>query len=87
MPKPSDHDTPRRTVHVIDRSGWGTSGAYPAIRALTLIWACPTCQGPRGIPQKHRFHEDGEWFTCDRWDNPCGPVDMYVSVLNESRKG
>ena len=55
MPQHSGHDTPRRTVHVIDRSGWGTSGAYPAIRALTLIWTCPTCRGPRGIRRNTAF--------------------------------
>lgn len=49
MPTPSGHDTPRRTVHVIDRSGWGTGGAYPAIRALRLIWT-PHLPRPAGNP-------------------------------------
>jgi hypothetical protein len=86
MPVPVDHDLTERAVRVIDRSGWGTSAAYPQIRTVTLTWVCPVCHGPRGIPKEHRFHEDGHWLTCDRWDNPCGHLDLYTAVLAEARE-
>ncbi|QHE72665.1 hypothetical protein [Rhodococcus sp. WAY2] len=56
------------------------------IRTVTLTWVCPGCHGPRGIPKEHRFHEDGHWLTCDRWDNPCGHLDLYTAVLAQARE-
>lgn len=72
------------TVRVVDRSGWGRSGAYPAIRQVTISARCPACGGRRGTPRNHNFHEDGEWLSCDRWDNLCGHVDRYEAVLAEA---
>jgi rRNA maturation protein Nop10 len=74
------------TVRVTDRSGWGTIRPYPAIVRVTITRTCPECGGPRGKPYPHRFHEDGEWYTVDRWDNPCGHIDRYEAVLATSRK-
>lgn len=71
------------TVRVIDRSTWGTSAPYPAIREVEISTACPVCGGRRGEPSNHNFHEDGQWLSCDVWENPCGHVDMYESVLAE----
>lgn len=45
---------------------------------------CPVCGGKRGKPYNHSFHEDGDWFNVNRWDNPCGHVDTYESVYKES---
>lgn len=75
------------TVRVIDRSMWGRSVPYPQIAEVTISAFCPRCGQRRGAPWPHRFHEDGEWLTCDRWDNPCGHVDMYENVLAEARAG
>lgn len=77
--------TTTMTVRVIDRSGWGTSRGYPVIRRVEISTACPTCGGKRGEPYNHNFHEDGEWLSVDRWDNPCGHTDMYCAVLAEAR--
>lgn len=73
------------TVRVIDRSRWGTSSPYPLIQEVAISVTCPRCGARRGESWPHRFHEDGQWLTCDRWDNPCGHVDMYESVLAEAR--
>lgn len=71
-------------VRVPDRSNWGTSGPAVVVRSLTLSRRCPCCGGPRGNAYPFRFHEDGDWFTVDRWDNPCGHLDLYTHVLAEA---
>lgn len=45
---------------------------------------CPICGGDRGNPKPYRFCEDGEWFTVNRWENPCGHLDTYGAVYLES---
>lgn len=72
-----------RTVRVIQRfnGGWSIN-----ILPVTVEWVCPQCGQPRGEPSNLNFCEDGEWFSCDRWDNPCGHVDMYADVIAESRR-
>lgn len=45
---------------------------------------CPVCGSKRGTPRGHHFCEDGEWFTVDIWDNPCGHLDMYKDCYKES---
>jgi len=47
---------------------------------------CPVCNGLRGKPYEYRFCDDGEWFTVDKWDNPCGHLDKYGDVYKESKK-
>jgi hypothetical protein len=68
------------TVDVIKRTngGWDLR-----IVSVTIPDTCPKCGGKRGEPWAHRFHEDGRWYTCSRWDNPCGHIDMYSDVLRE----
>jgi hypothetical protein len=73
-----------RTVRVIDRSTWGTSAPYPLIRAVTVAWICPICGGPRGEPQDFPFYENDQALSCDRWQNPCGHVDLYPALLEEA---
>ncbi|ONF62273.1 hypothetical protein AVR91_0238580 [Amycolatopsis keratiniphila subsp. keratiniphila] len=73
------------SVRVIDRSGWGTSAPYPAIRRVEISRCCPTCGGQRGEPRNHNFYEDGQHLSCDVWDNPCGHVDMHEAVLAEAK--
>ena len=81
-------DGPFMTVRVIDRAAmdaaWGTSHFRVVIKELTLTAKCPVCGGVRGDPQAHRFHEFGEHHTVDKWDNPCGHIDKYRSVLGET---
>lgn len=80
----SSTSTETMTVRVIDRSGWGTSAPYPAIRRVEISASCPVCGGRRGEPRNRNFHEDGQWLSCDVWENPCGHVDMYEAVLAEA---
>lgn len=47
---------------------------------------CPKCGGKRGETRPYNFHEDGQWFTVDQWDNPCGHLDKYKDVYFESRQ-
>ncbi|WNI20316.1 hypothetical protein [Actinacidiphila sp. ITFR-21] len=73
-------------VRVCDRGpGPGYSGV--CIVTVTVRALCPTCGGPRGVDtvRNHRFHEDGDWYSVDVWDNPCGHVDSYAVVLREAR--
>lgn len=46
---------------------------------------CPVCGGPRGKPYSYNFCEDGEWFTVDRWENPCGHIDKYGDCIREAQ--
>jgi hypothetical protein len=78
--------TEAMTVRVIDRSGWGTSAPFPAIRRVETSVRCSVCGGRRGEPRNHNFHEDGQWLACDVWDNPCGHTDMYQDVIAEARE-
>ena len=74
------------TVRVCDR-GTGRSHVGVTIRTVTISAICPVCGGPRGVDtvRNHNFHEDGEWLSVDRWQNPCGHVDNYADVLRETR--
>lgn len=57
---------------------------YP--KTITIGDYCPVCGAKRGERYNHRFCEDGEWFDVDRWDNPCGHIDMYAACYAESKK-
>jgi DNA-binding NarL/FixJ family response regulator len=78
--------TKTMTVRVCDR-GEGREYVGVTVRAVTIPVVCPKCGGPRGVDtvRTQRFCEDGEWYSVDRWDNPCGHVDMYADVLCEAR--
>ena len=72
------------TVRVPDRSGWGTPGApLIVVRCLRISRSCPVCAGPRGNAYPFTFFDDGDWYHVDRWDNPCGHLDLYSNVLTE----
>jgi len=47
---------------------------------------CPKCGQERGKTYPYRFCEDGEWFTVDRWDNPCGHLDTYGEAYHEAKR-
>ncbi|UQA95731.1 hypothetical protein [Streptomyces halobius] len=65
----------------------GSGGDYVGVWVTTVMIAavCPVCGGPRGEAVPYRFCEDGEWYSVDRWSNPCGHVDTYAAVLAEHR--
>lgn len=47
---------------------------------------CPVCGKKRGQPYPYRFCEDGEWFTVDKWENPCGHIDKYKDCFLEAKE-
>lgn len=63
------------------------NGELRGYRTVTVAARCPACGGPRGwdtvwpISAPHR----GDLLTVDRWTNPCGHQDTYLSMLRESR--
>lgn len=62
---------------------WGHGGGL-RFRTVTISAFCPRDGQRRGTPYNHRFPNDGDWYNVDRWDNPCGHVDMYDAVLAEA---
>ena len=68
-------------VRIIHRTngGWNIH-----ILAVTISDNCPVCGEQRGKPYNHIFCEDGEWYSCDKWENPCGHIDYYRDVLKEA---
>lgn len=66
-----------------------TAGGYDGagVVTVTVNTRCPVCGGPRGwdTVQAYTFRHDGERHSVDRWTNPCGHVDVYEAVLQESR--
>ncbi|MFC8463352.1 hypothetical protein [Streptomyces sp. NPDC057250] len=82
-PVPALPDT--MTVRITSRGdGLGYSGV--GIVTVTVVARCPRCGGPRGDIIPSRFHEDGAWYVVDEWSNPCGHLDEYRAVLQESRE-
>lgn len=53
---------------------------------ITIGDNCPICNEKRGKPYVHHFSEDGEWFSVNRWDNPCGHLDKYGDVWREFKQ-
>ncbi len=56
---------------------------YP--ETIEIADNCPVCGQRRGTPYEYSFCEDGEWFSVDKWDNPCGHLDFYGECLTEAR--
>ncbi len=61
--------------------GWTS---YPI--TVQIADNCPQCGEKRGTPYNYHFCEDDEWFSVDKWDNPCGHLDTYRKVLQEYRQ-
>ncbi len=72
------------SVRVADRSA--SPVGHARIRTVAIDATCPRCGAMRGIPYSHNFHDDGDWLSCDRWDNPCGHIDTYAAALAEAEK-
>lgn len=65
-----------KTVKVVNRYEM-----LPVVQTITVPWVCLKCGGPRGEPFGHNFFEDGQSYHVDRWENPCGHVELYTTVL------
>jgi hypothetical protein len=69
-------------------AAWGSPGLFqPMLRTVEISDQCPVCGGPRGVPARRPFHEDGVSFSVDCWNNPCGHIDRYADVIQESEIG
>lgn len=74
-------------VTVMYRNNWfGGDGWTYFPKKIEIADTCPVCGGKRGKPYSYRLKECGEWFVVDRWDNPCGHVDMHKDCLVEAEK-
>lgn len=63
---------------------WGSGPTSPVVSTITISATCPVCGGQRGEARSSNQSEDGTHFAVDVWENPCGHVDYYVSVLAEA---
>lgn len=82
------HGTMTVTVrdHRTEDLSWGHGPHHVVVRRVTISAFCPQCGRPRGKPRWARYHDDGVWYSVQVWNNPCGHLDMYESVLAESRR-
>jgi hypothetical protein len=74
-------------VTIMYRNNWfgGDGWTYYPIKII-IADNCPICGKKRGKPYPYRFRECGEWFTVDKWDNPCGHLDTYRDCIIESEQ-
>lgn len=55
--------------------------------SVDIADTCPVCGGPRGKPKSRQFCDDGQFYSVDCWENPCGHVDKYDAVIREAKGG
>lgn len=76
-------------VRVRDRSAepaWGSGPARIVVRRVEIDDTCPKCGGPRGEARNLNQSDDGEFYSVDVWENPCGHVDTYSAVVLEAAR-
>lgn len=56
------------------------------VRKVRISKYCKRCGGERGKPYKTRSYDGSRFVCCDGWQNPCGHVDLYKDVVEESRE-
>lgn len=78
-----EREVPVMTVRVTDR-GNGRSYVGVWVTTVTIVKLCSACGGPRGDKRNGYVREDGETYSVDVWDNPCGHQDYYNSILREA---
>lgn len=81
-------EEPTMTVTVRDSAAeppWGSGPLTVVTRKVTISAQCPTCSKPRGEPKGSNESEDGVYYWVQRWDNPCGHIDLYAAVIKEAR--
>lgn len=74
-------------VTVMYRNNWfgGDGWTYYPLQ-IHIKNTCPECGQKRGEPKPHTYCEDGDWYTVDRWENPCGHIDYYKECIIEANK-
>lgn len=74
------HDPVIRSVRIPARADHGGFAGM----LVDLVWVCPRCGGPRGLPHSGLSFDGSLRLTVDVWTNPCGHVDDYASVRAEA---
>lgn len=73
-----------RIVRVPDsHANWGRSGDPVVVRTLRISTFC-RCGAERGTPQNSNEYTDGQHYSVDKWDNPCGHLDAYDTLLRKA---
>ena len=72
------------SVRVSD--GSAAAVGHARIRTVAIDAICQRCGALREVPYSHNFHDDGDWFTCDVWINPCGHRDTYAAAIAEAER-
>jgi len=78
-------NTIKRTIMYRNTYDGGDGWVYYPL-TVEIADTCPECGGKRGEAVPYRFCEDGDWFTVDKWENPCGHLDLYKDVYHESKR-
>ena len=71
-----------RTVHIPGSDQH--AGLF--LTAVTVVWECPACGGPRGDVARTISYDGSRRLGCDGWSNPCGHIDTYSSVRREAAR-
>lgn len=72
-----DSDMRRVTIpRTPDHAGIDTIQVY-------LLWKCPVCGGPRGEPYPVYSYDGSHRALVDGWENSCGHVDKYSTIMVE----
>lgn len=73
-------------VTVIDRRPAAVDAGLcrPYMVDVEISDNCPICNGPRGKPILHQWHQDGDTLSAHKWVNPCGHIDLYSEVIKEA---
>ncbi|MDH5594032.1 MAG: hypothetical protein OEY68_06460 [Gammaproteobacteria bacterium] len=56
------------------------------VTQIKIYGNCPVCGGQRGQSMPRFFWEENHVYECDGWENPCGHIDYYEAVRNESEQ-
>ena len=56
------------------------------VRDIRISKYCPKCGAERGKPYKTRSYDGSRFVGCEGWRNPCGHIDLYRDVVEESKK-
>lgn len=75
------------TVRIMYRNNWfgGDGWTYYPV-TVEISDYCPVCGAVSGKPQRNNYCEDGEWYSVDNWENPCGHIDRYRLVYLEAQR-
>lgn len=80
-------DTMQVTIRVRAlEAPWGVGLTNPVTREVTIATDCPRCGEKRGEPTGLNQYDDGAHYWVQVWRNPCGHLDRYAAVWDESQR-